>query len=263
MKQPIPLTPEDVGILIRCPLHYHFAQQKSAFATEEMLAEQALDRLTRETIFQLHAAGGPNRLSLEDCLAKVENPLARQMIETYYRRLERDWPRVIAGNETMTLRIFISRVSLILSGTVDRLDTTRDGGILAILVRTGSGPLPTPTDLRENPAMTIYHALVATTYPLKRPVRMQELWLRLNQEVTIELSEEEYRHNLSYLRELIQALARGEVRARPGLHCDICPFKYQGCPVYAHDEEAETGPDDFESPASGGKISPRQWIFKI
>ena len=111
--------------------------------------------------------------------------------------------------------------------------------------------------------MTIYHALVATTYPLKRPVRMQELWLRLNQEVTIELSEEEYRHNLSYLREPVQALARGEVRARPGLHCDICPFKYQGCPVYAHDAEAESGPDDFEPPASGGKMSPRQWIFKI
>jgi RecB family exonuclease len=264
MKQPIPLTPEDVSILIRCPLHYHFAQQKLALASEEMLAEQALDRLTCETIFQLHAAGGPNRMSLEDCLAKAENhPLARQMIETYYRRLERDWPRVIAGNETMTLRIFISRVSLVLSGTVDRLDTTRDGGILAILIRTGPGPLPSPTDLRENPAMTIYHALVATTYPLKRPVRMQELWLRLNQEVTIELSEEEYRHNLSYLREPVQALARGEVRARPGLHCDVCPFKYQGCPVYAHDADAESGPDDFEPPATGGKMSPRQWIFKI
>jgi hypothetical protein len=262
-KQPIPLTPEDVSILIRCPLHYHFSQQKSVLPLE-VSSEAAIDRLVREAIQRLHAAGGPGRMSLEDCLVGVAGlPPAQEMITNYYRRLQQDWPRVIATNETITLRISIAGVPLNLSGTVDRLDRTRDGGILAILFRTGQGALPTPADLFENPAMTIYHALVAATYPLKRPVRLQELWLQPNQEVTIELSEEEYRQNLSRLREPVQALARGEVMARPGLHCDVCPFKYRGCPVYAHDPDAETEGDDFESPGSGGKMSRRQWIFKI
>jgi hypothetical protein len=111
--------------------------------------------------------------------------------------------------------------------------------------------------------MTIYHALVATTYPLKRPVRIQELWLQTDQSVTIELSEDEYRRQLGDLREPVQALARGEVMARPGLHCDICPFKYRGCPVYFHEANAQNEEDDFVPSLPRGKIHPRKWIFKI
>jgi len=261
MRQPIPLIPTEVRVLTRCPLHYHFLQQSSA--TQEELPRAALDRVVRETIQQLHAAGGPARLSLESCLKEVIQPAARKMIENYYYRLEQDWSRMIAGNEPMSLRISIGGVALTLKATLDRLDTTRDGGILAILIRTDWEAPSTADELRSDPATTIYHALVASTYPLKRPVRIQELWLYHNQEVTIELSEEEYRENLGQLREPVQALARGEVMARPGLHCDVCPFKYRGCPVYAQEDDAETEPDDFVPPTSDGKISPRKWIFKI
>ena len=68
---------------------------------------------------------------------------------------------------------------------------------------------------------------------------------------------------MGQLREPVQSLARGEVMARPGLHCDVCPFKYQGCPVYAQEDDVETEPDDFVPPTSDGKIPPRKWIFKI
>jgi RecB family exonuclease len=262
MRQPFALTPAEVRVLVRCPLHYHFLQQKPA--TQMDPTQAVLDKLVRETIQQLHAAGGPARLALEDCLKKIAHePLAGSMIERYYHRLEQEWPHMMAGNETIRLKIFIAGVSLVLRGTIDRLDKTSDGGIVAILFRTESSPLPTTADLRHDLAITIYHALVAATYPLKRPIRIQELWLQLNQEATIELSEDEYRHNLGLLREPVQALARGEVMARPGLHCDICPFKYHGCPVYAHDTDAETEPDDFASSISDGKIPPRKWIFKI
>ena len=188
----------------------------------------------------------------------------------------------------MTLKISIAGISLLLEATVDRLDRTSDGGILAILIRTQEGPLPGPDDLRRDPALTIYHALVAAAYPLRRPVRIQELWLGATtppasdisseeaptaaargggspmpgQEVTIELDEEEYRSNLHRLRDPVRDLARGEVMARPGLHCDVCPFKYRGCPVYAQDSGAETEPQDFDSSDSPSKMSPRQWIFK-
>jgi hypothetical protein len=182
------------------------------------------------------------------------------MIENYYRRLSHDWPRMIAGNETLELRISIGGIPVLLSGTLDRLDKTSDGGILAILFRTEPGPLPSPTELRQDYALTIYHALVAANYPHKRPIRLQELWLQLDQDVTIELSEEEYRYNLGHLREPIQILARGQVRARPGLHCETCPFKYRGCPVYAHEQNEA---DDLASPPSAGNIPPRQWTFKI
>ncbi|MBN1993378.1 MAG: PD-(D/E)XK nuclease family protein [Anaerolineae bacterium] len=272
VKQPIPLTPSEVRVLAQCPLHYHFSQQKSSLPHDQ--TPDSLDKLVRETIQHLHAAGGPARVSLAACLNKVAPyPQAQTIIEQYHHRLAQDWPYMIAGNETIQLRISIGGVKLSLQGTVDRLDKTSDSGILAILFRTENGPLPTTADLRQDHAITIYHALVAAAYPLKRPVRIQEWWLSLNERVTIELSEDEYRHQLSDLREPSQALARGEVMARPGLHCDTCYFKYHGCPVYAHEVDAPNGvladkplqdnDDDFDSSRPDGKIPPRKWVFKI
>lgn len=271
-KQPIRLTPNEARVLVRCPLHYHFLQQKPVLQAG---GDQAvLDKTVRETIQTLHATGGPARLSLDACLARIENqPVARQMIERYYHALARDWARMIAANEPMSLKIVLGRISLLLQSTIDRLDQTSDGGILAILFHTESGSPPTEAKLRRDHATTIYHALVAATYPLKRPVRLQALWLQTGQSVTIELSEDEYRQSLGELREPVQALSRGEVMARPGLHCDRCPFKYHGCPVYAHEPEAEEEagldpidpdePDEFAPASRRGKIPPRKWIFRI
>jgi RecB family exonuclease len=263
IRQPIPLTPEDVSVLIDCSLHYHFLQQKSALPVD-LSAQADLDERVRKAIHRLHAAGGPARMSLDVCLKDSPRLPALQKIMThYYQRLEQDWPRVMASNEAMALKISIAGVSLTLQATLDRLDRTRDGGILAILFRTQQTPPSTADDLRHNPAMTIYHALVASAYPLKRPVRLQELWLYHNEEVTIELSEDEYRHNLGRLREPVLGLARSEVMARPGLHCDSCPFKFNGCPVYVQPVDDETEPDDLVSSSPDGKMSPRRWIFKI
>jgi hypothetical protein len=262
MKQPIPLTPIDARVLALCPLHYHFLQQKPTQQVDT--GQDKLDQQVRQTIGQLHAAGGPSRLSLEPCLSRAGgHPQIRKIIERYYHRLDHDWPQMIAGNELMQLKISIGGVSLLLRGTVDRLDKTSDGGILAILFRTEAGPLPTPRTLRNDHALIIYHALVAATYPLKRPVRLQEMWLQLDQNITIELSEDEYRQKLSDLREPVQALARGEVMARPGHHCDLCPFQYHGCPVYSQDDTGQAEADDFALSPPDGKIPPRKWIFKI
>jgi hypothetical protein len=85
-------------------------------------------------------------------------------------------------------------------------------------------------------------------------VRLQEWWLYHRQPVTVELSEAEFRENLRRLREPVQALARGEVRARPGHHCEECPFKRLGCPVYTHAD-----PDD-DPPA---ELPGREWVYKI
>jgi RecB family exonuclease len=258
LRQPIPLTPTEARILAHCSLHYYFAQQTGQVMDP---AQAALDEAVREAIQALHAAGGPARLDLEQFLARVaHHPPIRPIVERYYHRLGQHWRQMIAGNETLELRISIGGVPVLLRGTVDRLDKTSDGGILAILFRTETGPLPTTADLRQDHAVTMYHALVAAHYPHKRPIRLQEFWLQLDQSVTIELSEEEYRHNLSQLREPIHALARSQVMARPGLHCEVCPFKYRGCPVYAHEQNDA---DDLASVPPEGKITPRQWIFKI
>ncbi len=259
MSRPVlAFTPILARILARCSLHYYF-QQQSPLPPDPAQAE--LDRLVREVIQALHAAGGPARMSLERCLAAVQGqPIARSMLERYYRRLEQDWLHLIAGNEELELKINLGGVLVTLTGTLDRLDKTSDGGILASLFRTEAGPASTPEELRQDDAFTIYHALVAAHYPAKRPVRLQEWWLQLDQRVTIELSEEEYRAHLSRLREPIRALARGQVRAQPGLHCEHCPFKLRGCPVYS---QPQNPPDDLAATPPAGKISPRTWIFKI
>jgi hypothetical protein len=263
IRQPLSLTPPEVRVLTRCSLHYHFLQQGSSPQKES--ARATIDKAVRETIQYLHAAGGPGRQSLAQCLTRVAAyPEAELMLENYYRCLERDWSQIMASNEAMTLKIHLAGVSLALNATIDRLDKTSDGGILAILLRTDSDPLPGLEDFRDDPAVTIYHALAASSYPLQRPVRIQALWLFHDEALTVELSEDEYRQNLGLLREPIQTLARGEVMARPGLHCDSCPFKYRGCPVYArNDGDPDSETDDFVPPASGGNISERKWIFKI
>src|SRR5262245_4682097 len=118
-KQPIILTPEDVSVLISCPLHYHFLQQKAALPASAA-AEAELDRLVKNSIQALHAAGGPARLSLEDCLWPVIfHPAARQMVESYYGRLKRDWSRILAVQEAMTLKISLAGVFFVLEATVD------------------------------------------------------------------------------------------------------------------------------------------------
>lgn len=251
-------TPTEASILARCSLHYYFEQQSPSSPDS---AQETLDRQVREVIQELHAAGGPARLSLERCLAGLpEQSTAKTMIERYYRRLEQDWRRLIAGNEELELSISLGGVAVTLLGTLDRLDKTSDGGILASLFRTEAGPPPNPAELRQDDALTIYHALIAANYPGKRPIRLQEWWLQLDQRVTIELSEEEYRANLGRLREPIRALTRGQVRAQPGLHCESCPFKLRGCPVYSHPQNPS---EDLAATPPAGKISPRTWIFKI
>ncbi|MBE7553306.1 MAG: PD-(D/E)XK nuclease family protein [Anaerolineales bacterium] len=253
------LTPAEARILANCSLHYYFDQQTGVSSLDA--AHVALDEAIREAVQALHAAGGPARLSLEQYLAgQADQLLLRPILERYYQRLAQDWRQMIAGNETLELKITIGGIPVLLRGIVDRLDKTSDGGILAVLFRTEPGPLPDAAELRQDQAMTMFHALVAANYPHKRPVRLQEAWLQLDQSVTIELSEEEYRQNLVQLREPIQALARGQVRARPGLHCELCPFKHRGCPVYAHEQNDEV---DLASTPLEGKIPRRQWTFKI
>ncbi len=262
VKPPLPLTPEGVRVLVRCPLHYHFLQASDMEQAGQPEPAQP-DSLVRERIQELHAAGGPARRSLEECLqGMTDQPLARKMVEHYYLRLKTEWPQMIAGNETMELRISLGGVPLALSGTADRLDKAADGGIVAVLFQTGAGPAPTPADLREDYAVTVYHALVAAAYPLKRPVRIRQIWLQDDKSVEVELSEAEYRRNLGYIREPIQALARGQFRARPGLHCDVCPFQYQGCPVYAHEVRDPGEGNEFAPSLAPSKIPQRKWIFK-
>jgi len=246
--QPIPLSPAEIRALITCPLHYHFLQQPPA-ETASIEAE------ITAAIHALHAAGGPARVSIRKLLAPLADyPAAQVMVEHYYLQLRQDWPRMLSSNETIQLPISVGGVRLTLHATLDRVDKTGDGGVLAILLRTERQSPPGPEQLRLDPAMTIYHAVVASAYPQRRPVRLQEWWLYHRQPVTVELSEAEFRENLRRLREPVQALARGEVRARPGHHCEECPFKQHGCPVYAHEDTDDDPP--VETPG-------REWVYKI
>ncbi len=256
---PVLLTPANVAALMECLLHYHFLQQSPNLPAPQSDSAD-LDSRVRKVLARLHAAGGPARLSLAKYLEPVQHyPTAKKMAENYYHRLRRDWPRVMATNEALSLKISLAGVPLQLNGVVDRLDQTNDGGILAILFSTGPEPPPTPDQLRLLPASAVYHALVAAAYPLKRPVRLQQLWLHPNQEITVELSEDEYRANFSRLRDPVRALAQQKISARPGLHCETCQFKANGCPVYR--PPAETAADDFDPAPPDGKIDSRRWIY--
>ncbi|MFQ5611696.1 MAG: PD-(D/E)XK nuclease family protein [Anaerolineae bacterium] len=261
------LTPDDFRILGQCPLHYHFRQQQPVAGVSQ--EDREIDHLLRVTLRALHAQGGPGRMKLPAALdllaaqarsagglAESVLMVARQALAAYHRRLRREWPDMIASNETLQLPLTLGRKTVRLSAEVDRLDRAADGGVVVTELKTGPGPLPDPETLTTDLGLTALHALTAASYPAKRPVRVRQLWLRTDDVLEVELSEAQYRRNISALRKSIETLLAGQFLARPGAYCDNCYFKFKGCPVYAH----ETPPPAPE-PSSKPKLSTRIWDF--
>jgi RecB family exonuclease len=177
------------------------------------------------------------------------------MVANYHRRLKDEWAGVIASNEYMTLNIRLRGAAVKAEAVIDRLDKESDGGITA--VKLIASPQAAPEDPLSTPIeLTIYHALVAAAYPQKRPVRIRYLRLYHNKEETVELTETQYRQNLEKMRARLQAWLGGEVLARPGPYCDLCPFQYRGCPIYP-DESPEKPAEDLSGPSLPATLSPR------
>ncbi len=237
MCQPVILTPLEINRITMCTLQQHFWQQlppQKKTATEEAVLK---------TIQRLHARGGPQRLNLPATLRYVEGLLAtktinrqqlnaaRQMVAAYHRRLRKEWTQVIASNELLTLNIRLQQGWIQIETVIDRLDKGANGEINAIIFIARTGPVSNLAQ-SKNIEATLLHALTAAAYPHKRPVRVSYCWLQHNQEQTLQLTERQYRENLAQMKERVEAWLDGEIMARPGLHCEECPFKYQGCPIY-------------------------------
>jgi len=266
VSQALILTPLELNRITMGTLQYHFWQQ-SPPSDEALLEETAL-----ETIQHLHASGGPLRLNLPATLRHTEQLLstsgqsdrrlaaaARQMIANYHRRLRDEWPRIIASAETLGLNIKLKQGWIQCEAVVDRLDKEDDGGLSAVKFVAHSGPI---ADLNESNAIeaTMLHALIAAAYPSKRPVRVKYRWLYHDQDQILQLTERQYRENLAKMQERVQAWLGGEILARPGLHCEQCAFKHQGCPIYP---EQSSGEDDLDLPedALPATLSNRTWTF--
>ena len=242
VSQSLILTPLEVNRITMCTLQQHFWQQLPP--QEEAMSEEA----ALKTIQRLHAKGGPQRLNLPTTLRYVENLLAvvkanrqqlnaaRQAIAAYHRRLRNEWTQVIASNELLTMNIRVRQGWIQIEAVVDRLDKGAGDEINAINFITHSGPV---SDLSQNRAVeaTMLHALVAAAYPHRRPVQVSYRWLYHNQEQRLQLTERQYRENLAQIKERVEAWLDGEILARPGLHCEECPFKHQGCPIYPAEDE--------------------------
>ena len=223
-----------------CTLQQHFWQQ--APPQETAMPQEAI----LETIQRLHARGGPQRMNLPATLRYVEGLLAtaavsrrqlntaRQVVAAYHRRLRKEWAQVIASNELLTLNIRLRQSWIQIEAVVDRLDKGADDEINAIIFIASAGPVSNLAQ-SKNIEATMLHALTAAAYPHKRPVRVSYRWLYHNQEQTLQLTERQYRENLAQMKERVEAWLGGEIMARPGLHCEECPFKHQGCPIYPAD----------------------------
>jgi hypothetical protein len=263
------LTPIELQLITNCTLQYHFWQQSPARKSDP------LEQVVLETIQHLHAAGGPRRHNLPAILRYMEQLIAetgpqdesltagaRQMVANYHRRLREEWPKIIASNELLTLKIRLKRAVIRCEGVINRLDREEDGGITAIKFVTVNQS-ETDFTLADNIEATIWHALTASAYPHRRPVRLTWRWLYQNQDQTLQLTEKEYRQNLEMMKGRLQAWLDGEILARPGLYCNRCPFKYQGCPIYLNADESPTeSPPDLSEPPSPATLSGREWKFK-
>ena len=233
-------TPTELQHIADCSLQHHFWRQ-----TEPDLS--TMDDALLQSIHHLHASGGPRRLNLPGFLRYFGTLLpadtdtgslttAREILATYHRRLRQEWENIVASNETLSLTIALSRQKIQIEATIHRLDKTADGGITVILF---IPPNAARLSIHEASIMaTAYHALAAAEYPHRRPVRVAYFRLADNTLETIQLTEKTYRANFQRLKTRLQAWLDGEILARPGLHCDACPFKTEGCPLYTTAEDA-------------------------
>lgn len=259
-------SPLELQRIADCSLQHHFYQQTP------VQQSALLNRVVRGTIQHLHAAGGPNRLNLPATLRHMARLIppesgrdtaltagAQRMVSAYHRRLRHEWPKIVAGNELLSLTLRLKRAAVRCRTVVDRLDMEDDGGITVITFTTRPGA-PPPLPPEENIEATMLHALAAAAYPHRRPVRVAWRNLHHDRDLTLELAERRYRQNLEAVKTRLQAWLDGEILARPGLHCDRCPFKHHGCPLYPNDSPEEDAPDLPES-APPATLSERRWTF--
>lgn len=261
MTLPPSFTPIELALLVDCSLQYHFWRQ-TALPLQITPASAVL-----ETIQRLHAAGGPQRKNLPATLRDLaeltpagdprDQAVARQMIANYHRRLREEWPGVIAANEQLSLSISLPRGTFLCETVIDRIDREADGGVTAIELITIAGPVE-PFSAEDNIEATMRHALTAAAYPHKRPVRLSRKWLWHDQAQLLQLAEQEYRRNLQRVKERVIAWLGGEILARPGLHCQTCAFKYNGCPLYLT-ENPQDDRSDLPKRPPPATLSQREW----
>lgn len=230
----VTFSPIELQHIADCSLQHHFWRQTDPYLP-------ATDDTLLQTIHHLHASGGPRRMNLPAMLRFSGTLLPsdtdaatlttiREILATYHRRLRQEWENIVASNETLTLEIAMPRQAVQIEETIHRIDKSDDGGITAIQFVPPGSDMPSIHDFGI--AATALHALVASEYPHRRPVRVAYFRLGEDRFDTIEFTEKSFRANFQRLKSRLQLWLNGEILARPGLHCDACPFKYAGCPLY-------------------------------
>ncbi len=263
MSAPFVFSLNDIQRIAACSLQQYFWQQSpppSPPITDTIL----------EAIRHLHASGGSARLSLPATLRYLEqhNPpgistaeiiAAREIIAKYHRQLRLEWAQIVASNEPLSLQLSLPNGAIRCETTVHRLDKNNDGGITAIkLIPLAKPDVPLEAD---NIEVTALHALTAAAYPHRRPVRVAFRWLSADTTATLELTETVYRQNVQRLKMRLQAWLDGEILARPGLHCDTCPFKLNGCPLYSAATADQIEAADLDAATLPATLSPRNRTF--
>lgn len=250
-------TPTELQLLTDCALQLHLSLQEDP--AEDTNGNDAI----LDTIRYLHAGGGPHRLNLPALLRYLEKQFdpadtaigrARKIIADYHHQLRQEWANIIAVNETLSLKIPLTDGFLLCENSIDRLDKNTKGGVSVIKFILADSP-PEPLSEKSIEA-TMRHALIAAAYPQHRPITLVFRWLAHGHDESIQLSEKNYRENLTRVKTRSRAWFNGKTMARPGLHCQHCQFQFNGCPIPHH--KLPDTPTDTPSPAPPFK---RKWIF--
>lgn len=196
-------------------------------ACERRGAGQPLDS---EAILRAHWR--PGRFALaEDAGAREE---ARPLLATYLARRARERVEVLASETFLETqpRKAGSGYSIALSGRLDRVARRPDGTIEVLDYKTGT--LPTPDELRRDPASVIYHLLATEHYDVPAVV-ITQMSLRTGATVDVALGPNDIEAGKEQLREMARQLQTGAFSLTPSGACAYCPAR-EGCPALRNAE---------------------------
>jgi putative RecB family exonuclease len=243
-----------------CPRRFKFTYIEKVEVPERVTADLYLGNAVHRALARVYelALNGVT-ISLDDLLAfyraEWEKPernqiivikdfmgvddyirIGEDMIATYYKKYTPFTEGRAIGIE-LDLRAPLPDSHYVIRGRVDRLTRRPDGIVEIVDYKTGSVLPRGGKDPKFYDQMGLYYLLVRENYPDLEPVELVQYYLKLNETIRLQVTDDDRDLIVERIRGVIRAALVAErldnFPAQEGRSCDYCPF-FKLCPAKRH-----------------------------